>query len=814
MANILKELFRREGKDNSSATNKCYEISVDAKNVVLSSEEDDKREAYTNLADKLKIFNKMNNIRLTATEDLKKIGNASGDLSHAEGASTQATNYAAHAEGVGTVASGNGSHAEGHNTEASNQDAHAEGYTSIASGYASHAEGSYFGTFGASDMQRTIASGPASHAEGTGTQAKGGGSHSEGVKTVAEGEASHAEGSITQALAKWSHAEGVGTTVEEAAKGGHAEGRGTVVGDEAAHAEGFESKALGYITHAEGWKTEARAQGSHTEGLGTIAAGKYQHVQGKYNVEDTADSNGYGQYAHIVGWGASDQRANIHTLSTKGDAWFAGNISAGKENEDSKIKGNLVVDGKITAKLGLVNETGSQDFKTENLQVDKVAIFGEGHHIPDQDSQWEESLFEKSGLIEINKGEYLTFERLNILNSPGTLEWEANKPLSAYYGTILSGSLLGAENGIYEARLTWYGANTYYPIFFKIDKPNFIIYAPKDEMSGSFSLNVSKEAFLNFKYVLKEANAFKNSGVLIQGQFSDLSSDESKSLIHIVGGGTSKENRNNIYTLDKNGNAEFFGSIKNLGGLHTQSAVIGNFEAEDDITSAILKDDSKWKGIMIQGIGHKIQKDKWYTTYISNIGQEIIPSGYRISISKPHNSPFPFYVKDTSSIYQYAFTYESSTANSVAITGDYDKWYKGTLRISKGIYYNSFFIRRGPGYQDDFVIYTTEQLTDSDFKDGTVTFIGTSFYYKDKQEKEFVGISQGGFVQGCFSDLEEAQNYACIIGGGGSDQNRKNIYCLDWSGNAEYSGDVAATINGEKISISDLLNRIKALENK
>ena len=80
---------------------------------------------------------------------------ATGAYSHAEGAGTQALEFASHAEGMDTIASKEASHAEGQWTVASGNYSHAEGYNTIASGHISHAEGYW-----------TTASGRYSHAQG------------------------------------------------------------------------------------------------------------------------------------------------------------------------------------------------------------------------------------------------------------------------------------------------------------------------------------------------------------------------------------------------------------------------------------------------------------------------------------------------------------------------------------------------------------------------------------------------------------------------------------------------------------------------
>ena len=58
-------------------------------------------------------------------------------------------------------------------------------------------------------------------------------------------------------------------------------------------------------------------------------------MQGRYNVEDAA-----GEYAHIVGGGTSNtSRKNIHTLDWDGNAYFAGNVTAGNTPQVEIVNG-------------------------------------------------------------------------------------------------------------------------------------------------------------------------------------------------------------------------------------------------------------------------------------------------------------------------------------------------------------------------------------------------------------------------------------------------------------------------------------------
>ena len=67
-----------------------------------------------------------------------------------------------------------------------------------------------------------------------------------------------------------------------------------------------------------------------------------------------------------------------------------------------------------------------------------------------------------------------------------------------------------------------------------------------------------------------------------------------------------------------------------------------------------------------------------------------------------------------------------------------------------------------------------------------------------------VALGDNQHVQGKYNVIDQSSKYAHIVGGGTSDSKRKNIHTLDWHGNAEYAGDVAATVNGKKVSMSTL----------
>lgn len=125
----------------------------------------------------------------------------------------------------------------------------------------------------------------------------------------AYGDYSHAEGSDTTAKGHYSHSEGISTSAN-----------GNI-----SHAEGSGTQANGQYSHTEGYETIAESEASHAEGYRTQATTNSQHVQGRYNIKDTNN-----KYAHIVGNGNSDStRSNAHTVDWSGNSWYQGNIKVG-----------------------------------------------------------------------------------------------------------------------------------------------------------------------------------------------------------------------------------------------------------------------------------------------------------------------------------------------------------------------------------------------------------------------------------------------------------------------------------------------------
>ena len=63
-------------------------------------------------------------------------------------------------------------------------------------------------------------------------------------------------------------------------------------------------------------------------------------------------------------------------------------------------------------------------------------------------------------------------------------------------------------------------------------------------------------------------------------------------------------------------------------------------------------------------------------------------------------------------------------------------------------------------------------------------------------------------VQGSFNDITDTTSYAHIVGGGTSENNRRNIHTLDWEGNAWFAGDITFKYNGKTYNLGQVLESL------
>lgn len=334
-------------------------------------------------------------------------------------------------------------------------------------------------------------------------------SFAEGYSAQAQGMISHAEGYNTKAIGKYSHAEGhsaiaaysahaEGNRTKAIGWNSHAEGASTQAMGNASHAEGESTIASGQASHAEGNNTQAVEYCTHASGAGTRATEKCQFVQGRFNALDANGSAG--NFAHIVGGGNSDSdRKNIYTLDWSGNAVFAGNVknAAGKT-------------------------LSTNDFTTDNKnKLDSLPSQGTG-------------------------------DILGQIAFGSSTSAKGKGAFAEGHGTNAGAWASHAEgNG---SRTTAGGAHAEGE-------------ATQAKGVASHSEGKSTTAEVNYSHAEGEGTIASSFAQHVQGRYNlkDTSYNYNNkpygTYAHIVGNGTSNNDRSNAYTLDWQGNAWFAGKV-------------------------------------------------------------------------------------------------------------------------------------------------------------------------------------------------------------------------------------------------------------
>ena len=529
---------------------------------------------------------------------------AVGNGAHSEGHKTQALGAATHAEGEGAIAEGQASHSEGHSTIAIGESSHAEGYQSFAFGAEAHAEGNrtsagtrrfeikeisiitqtvesnlnesvyedFIGikleTFEGLKQGDTVSiivntnqilenigkirnfdsgycvldityidgidnynniSGwlfvkdnieDCSHAEGCETQALGNSSHAEGYKTKATGDYSHVEGYGVEAWGEASHIEGRSKrTYDSAMKEANMtidssdpkyrtdehimevfeKKRFSLAKGDYSHVEGVYNLGLGIRSHAEGSNTIAKGEQSHTEGYLTVAKGANSHAEGNAN-------EAWGVESHIEGY--------------SGKTYDTAMIDAGKVVEKTDPK------------------YGTDEHIMEVFEVNRFSLAkGDRSHVEGQQNLALAKYTHAEGLNNIAKGESSHAEG-GYTKAIGN---NSHTEGSETYG-------VGKNSHAEGLKTTAKG-----------DQSHAEGYSTQATGLGAHAEGYTTEANGIYSHAEGNYTIASGSSQHVQGKFNV--KDTENKYAHIVGGGTSDNNRKNIHTIDWDGNAEFLGEI-------------------------------------------------------------------------------------------------------------------------------------------------------------------------------------------------------------------------------------------------------------
>ena len=393
-----------------------------------------------------------------------------------------------------------------------------------------------------------IASGNYSHAEGAGTTASAMYSHAEGLTTTASKMSSHAEGINTTASGDSSHAEGVTTT----ASGVYS------------HAEGSYTTASGGSSHAEGADTTASGKYSHTEGSGTIAASESQHVQGRYNIEDSE-----GVYAHIVGWGSmSTSRKNIHTITTTGDGWFAGKVSAGSTSAPAEpTEDNDLTTKKYVDESGVGKKTDSGGEIFNNATDANIDSHAEG--------------------VETTASGAMSHAEGNLTTASGDISHAEGSHTTASGASSHSEGSSSDAIGNYshaEGRETEAGGVASHAEGYRSNASGDYSHAEASGVASGDYSHAEGVSFATGNYSHAEGigNTAYTEAQHVEGKYSE--PDSEGLYAHIIGWGTSDGDRKNINTIDTNGNGWFSGTVEGANGIKVGPSIITYNEDNQMIT--------------------------------------------------------------------------------------------------------------------------------------------------------------------------------------------------------------------------------------
>ena len=345
-----------------------------------------------------------------------------------------------------------------------------------------------------------------------GNYALGGYSIATGFSTQALGTCSRADGYLTQALSNYSHAEGLRTTA--AAQRAHAEGTDTIASGTNAHAEGNLTQATHTGAHSEGSGEEIKdANNVVIETRYTEATGLASHAEGFATKASNKAAHAEGIETQASGEGAHAEGIYIEDTTTK-EKFYT--IASGKGSH---------AEGGATNALGTYSHTEGNRSSTPNT----------GGSITNQSA----AAAHAEGNATKAYGNYSHAEG-NATEAHGSASHAEGKGSKAQANfahaegnsTIAAGSCAHSEGNQTEAR------------------------AESSHAEG---------------YGTKATSSYQH----VQGKWNYLDANEkSGSYAHIVGGGTSKDNRKNIHTLDWSGNAWFAGDVQ-AQGIHTDT-----FEAD------------------------------------------------------------------------------------------------------------------------------------------------------------------------------------------------------------------------------------------
>lgn len=378
--------------------------------------------------------------------------------------------------------------------------------------------------------------------------------HSEGYMTLAEGVGAHSEGVLTRAIYT-----------------GHAEGHESRAAAYAAHAEGFKTEAEGQGAHAEGTETQAFGKGSHAEGLKTIANGFHSHAEGINTLAKSSASHAEGHGTSVESdWGGHAEGALTKVIGINGHA--EGSLSIAFGHESHAENSSFAWGNRSHAEGCGWNAEGDT-----TVTISGVANTTEYTlHTWDVDSMQVGAIIEYNGIVaEILEVSYATDSQSTITvdTTLSPIQDLENQEVNFFWGYAkgLDSHIEGfATRTIERAAHAEGWQSVAGGIASHAEGAGTKATGPASHAEGTMT-----EASGLASHVEGFGTIAANNYQHVQGLFNEY--EETENYIHIIGHGTSDDDRKNIHWVSTHGDAWYAGNLEaediTANGLITAEAL-------------------------------------------------------------------------------------------------------------------------------------------------------------------------------------------------------------------------------------------------
>lgn len=736
-----------------------------------------------------------------------------------EGTSIGENSYAI---GYNVEASGDSSHAEGYMTNASGTNSHAEGYKTNASGSISHAEG-----------YNTTSSGNYSHAEGTDTTASGYNSHAEGHGTTAHGENQHVEGryNIVDNISKYAHIVGNGNSDNKSNAHtldwkGNAWFAGDVKGTNLPY--NISSKVLATVP-ASNIKLDNEIPVNNV----SINKDKRYYIEflgieklcslSLDDIEGNAIICSINNYKIEVYNDSTNITISINKIDKKiNDDTFTDLIIHEEENKylDSKyLESDLILQNSIS--MGRVGNLGvGSSAVGYNVEASDACSHAEGYATT---ASGRFSHAEGDGTIASGECSHAEGSETTALGECSHAEGDNTTAVgdcshAEGSGTQASGNCSHAEGG------------------------GTVASGSKSHAEGTSTAAPGDSSHSEGKYTGAPGNCSHAEGYNtkassdyqhVQGKFNI--EDTENKYAHIVGNGSSKNNRSNAHTLDWEGNGWYAGDVRanNIPYVANEKVVLTVPAASITAKKTEIDDNSRETPVQIP-VNGTVTYDSTKSYYLKYNNIQYPVSNFMETFGTvDDNCCCTIMSQNDSTVLIISILDTTNITDMQLIEKDVKKlddvYIPNDLRVNNSI---TVGVRSGEigGFSSSFGL-NCEASGNCSYAEGSYTTASADYAHAEGNDTTASGINshaegcranasgdyshaEGGntiasgfnshvegrrtiasgdysHVQGKFNIEDAANKYAHIVGNGEDSDNRANAHTLDWKGNAWYAGKLS-----------------------